>query len=86
MRFLIITLALLYACDAFAQSPDSEETPRVVYKQTTEIDFEALELEGKLVKPDGALLLERKKANFNPMIRLRTDFDSEMAQSVNEVK
>jgi hypothetical protein len=49
-----------------------------------------VEVEGTLTKPQGSLLLERKHAKFNPMIKfmikLRTDFDDEMEQSVKEVK
>ena len=65
---------------------DDKEEPKVVYKERTEIDFEGVEVQGELVKPQGSLLLERKHAKFNPMIKLRTDFDDEMEQSVNEVK
>ena len=58
----------------------------IVYSKKTEIDFEGLDVEGQLVKPQGALLLDRKRAAFNPLIRLRTDFDPEMSMSVNEIK
>tara|TARA_R110002074_G_scaffold358498_1_gene530815 strand:+ start:424 stop:672 length:249 start_codon:yes stop_codon:yes gene_type:complete len=64
---------------------DTEE-PKVVYKKKTEIDFENLDIEGQLVKPQGALLLERKKANFNPLIKLRQDFDVEMSESVKDIQ
>ena len=56
------------------------------YRQKTEIDFEGLEIEGVLQKPQGALVLDRKKASFNPLIKLRTDFNAEIDQSTNEVK
>ena len=56
------------------------------YKAKTEIDFEGVEVAGELVKPQGALLLDRKKGSFNPLIKLRANFNEEMAQSVNEVK
>ena len=49
-------------------------------------DFEGVEVAGELVKPQGALLLDRKRASFNPLIKLRTDFNQEMSESVNEVK
>ena len=74
---------ILLLTAAFAQEP---EEPKVVYKQKTEIDFEGIELEGELVKPQGSLVLERQSASFNPLIRLRTDFDHEMSLSVQEVK
>ena len=82
IRSLILTTALISA-PAFAQD---EEEPKVVYKAKTEIDFEGVEVDGELVKPQGALLLDRKRATFNPLIPLRTDFDDEMDKSVDEVK
>ena len=74
---LLLMTSLLYA---------QEEDREVVYKQKTEIDFEGLDVEGQLVKPQGALLLDRKRASFNPLIRLRTDFNPEMSMSVQEIK
>ena len=80
MKYLVL---FLLSGTAYA---NDEEEPRVVYKQKTEIDFEGVEVEGELVKPQGSLLLERKHAKFNPMIKLRTDFDDFMDESVDEVK
>ena len=82
VRCLLLTTALV-SMPAFAQD---EEEPKVVYKSKTEIDFEGVEVDGELVKPQGALLLDRKRANFNPLIKLRTDFDDEMDKSVDEIK
>jgi len=62
------------------------EEPKVIYKKKTEIDFEALELEGELIKPQGNLILERKRANFNPLIRLKEDFNTEMAESIKNIQ
>ena len=71
---------------AMADEPDTVEEPKVVYSQKTEIDFEAVEIEGILVKPQGAIILERRSTAFNPLIRLRTDFNHEMNLSVQEIK
>ena len=78
--------ALLFLLSSVAYADDSNEEPKVVYKQKTEIDFDGVEVQGELVKPQGSLLLERKHAKFNPMIKLRTDFDDLMEDSVQEVK
>ena len=59
---------------------------KVIYKEKTEIDFEGLDVAGELVKPSGALLLDRKRASFNPLIKLRTDFNEEMDRSVDQIK
>ena len=81
MKYLI-----LFVLSGSAYANDEKEKPRVVYKQKTEIDFEGVEIDGELVKPQVALLLDRKRAQFNSMIRLRTDFDDLMEDSVEEIK
>ena len=78
-------LIILLTAGAYADDSNKEE-PKVIYKAKTEIDFEGVEIEGELVKPQGALLLDRKRAQFNSMIKLRIDFDDEMDKSVDEIK
>mgnify|MGYP003138210877 CR=1 FL=1 len=75
MIFLFLTTALA-----------NEPEPIIVYQQRTEIDFESVDIEGELVKPEGILTQERVSATFNPLIRLRMDWDEEMTNSVNEIK
>ncbi len=82
---LPLTLLALTATPALAQD-DDDAGRRVTYKSKTEIDFEAVEVAGELVKPQGALLLDRKRGSFNPLIKLRADFNDEMDSSVDEIK
>ena len=82
MRYLLL---LLFSGIAYADDTKEEE-PKVIYKERTEIDFEGVEVAGELVRPQGTLILDRKKAQFNSMIKLRTDFDNEIDKSVDEVK
>ncbi len=81
-----MNLLLLLLISQPAIANDSKEEPKIVYKQTTEIDFEGVEIDGELVKPQGTLLLDRKRAQFNSMIKLRTDFDDMMEDTVKEIK
>ena len=71
---------------SLAIAEDKEVQPQVVYKKETEIDFEGVEVEGQMIKPHGSVITDRKVAAFNPLIQLRTDFQPEMRQSVNDVK
>ena len=80
---ILLTFALLVSSSPVHAD---ENEPKVVYKQKTEIDFEGVEILGELVKPQGALLLDRKRAQFNSMVWIRPDFDDEMDKSVDEVK
>lgn len=88
MKKLSFALAALIAASA-ASAPAAfaqDDERKVVYKDKTEIDFEGVEVAGELVKPQGALLLDRKRANFNPLIKLREDFNDEMNKSVDQIK
>lgn len=89
-RTIAMLLALAISGAAHAQdagSTDTDDSGRAIrYKEKTEIDFEGVDVSGELVKPAGALLLDRRKAQFNPLIRLRSDFNDEMKASVDEVK
>jgi len=75
-------IVLLLLTTALAKEP----APIIVYQERTEIDFESVDIAGELVKPEGNLITERTEAVFNPLIRLRTDWNEEMSASVNEIK
>lgn len=62
------------------------DEPKVVYKKETTIDFEAAEVEGQIKKPHGVISMERAKAQFNPLVYLRTDFFPEMENSLKEIQ
>ena len=81
MKYLV-----LFMLSGIAYADDTEEEPKVVYKQKTEIDFEGVDVVGELVKPQGSLVLDRKRAKFNSMVWIRADFDDEMDKSVEEIK
>jgi hypothetical protein len=80
----LATASILVMVTSPALAQDGER--EVTYKDRTVIDFEEVDVNGELVKPSGMLLLDRKKADFNPLIRLREHFNEEMKQSVDEVK
>jgi len=83
-RLLTALAAMMFlALPALAQDDTNRQ---VKYKERTEIDFEGVDVQGELVKPQGQLLLDRRKASFNPLIRLREDFNQEMKNSVDQVK
>lgn len=83
MTLLLLLVSLAQASDDVERNEKGE---RVVYRNKTEIDFEDLEIEGVLQKPQSALVLERKKAQFNPLIQLRLNFNPEIDQSVDDIK
>jgi len=73
--FLYLLVGTLFAQDK-----------KIEYQKRTEIDFEALDIEGEMIKPKGSIIIERQKTKFNPLIELRMDWSHEMNDSVREVK
>jgi hypothetical protein len=56
-------------------SPDLDAIPeRVVYATRTELEFDSVELDARVVRPDVVLLPEPRRPGFTPLIRLRADF------------
>ena len=80
--FLIL---MINTASADNNSNESEE-PTVIYKEKTEIDFEAIDIEGKLFKPQEELIIERQIANFSPLLQIRNSFLYEINTSVSEMK
>lgn len=81
--FFMLLASLALAAD---DSQEDVNDRKVMYRQKTEIDFEGLEVEGEMVKPSSALVIERKKAAFNPLIKIRANWQDEIDESTDEIK
>ena len=84
MRTFVLILSLLFPFPANAQERGDNE--RIIYKQRTEIDFEGVDIQGELVKPQGTLLLDRRAASFNPLIKLRENWNLEIKESIRMMR
>lgn len=82
-KFIPLLAFLLFPQEARGQEAEERQ---IKYKERTEIDFEGVDITGELVKPAGSLVMDRRKAQFNPLIRLRLDFDDKMKESIDEIK
>ena len=65
---------------------DEDIEPKVVYKEETHLDFDLVDVKGELIKPNGVIVLERQKAMFSPLLKLRSHFETEMSHSVNAIR
>ena len=84
MRTFVLILALFFPFPANAQERGDNE--RFIYKQRTEINFDGVDIQGTLVKPQGTLLLDRRAASFNPLIKLRENWNLEMKESIRTMR
>ena len=83
-RVLTLAIACFFTTTgtAVAQSDDK----RTVYKPITEIDMGETDVNATVVKPVGVMVTENRRLQFNPMIKLRKDFDAEVDLSVDAVR
>lgn len=79
----LLSLAGLAMANATA---DFNEEPIVVFKKETHLDFELFDIKGRLMKPSGAIVIERQKAIFNPLLTLRANFNSELMNSIDTIR
>ena len=65
---------------------EAETGKKIRYRKRTELDFETLNLEATIQKPSGVLHNEPPRPIFNPLIRLRDEWNDEMRSSLDAVK
>jgi len=82
---LAIQGSLGFATTALAQDKVVHEEDKVVFKKKTVIDFNDVTLEGDLTKPEGSYILNRRKAKFGSLIKLRENFEPELQKSVDNL-
>lgn len=87
MRMLsaVVLGSLLLGGVAFADEKVIREEDRTVFKKKTVVDFNDVTLEGELTKPEGSYLVDKKKARFSSLIKLRSDFLPELQKSVDNL-
>jgi hypothetical protein len=84
--FAVLLTLLVSATFAVPVMAQDDSDAQVRYKKKTEIDFEDVSVDGELKKPHGAYLLDKRQSSFNPLIRLKENFNEEMLNSVNQVR
>lgn len=89
---VVVTAAWLVAGQAAAQQQEPredvkviQEEDRTVYKKKTLIDFTDVAVEGELTKPEGSYVLNRKKTDFQSLIKVRDNFAPELQKSVDNL-
>ena len=94
MRRLALLAALFAPLPAMAQAEDGdgmltvgeEGGRRIVVKARTEIEFGELDIDAKVDGPTMVYTMVPPGLRHNSLFSLRTNFDAEMAQSVDFVR
>jgi len=82
--FVFFIALIFLLVPSIVASQDGEPTVR--YKKKTEIDFEDVTVDGALKRPHGSYMLEKRQSRFNPLIKLKENFDREMLESVEQIR
>jgi hypothetical protein len=89
LRRFALAAVLLSALAAAAEEPKGvkvvQQPDKVIVRKRTVVDFGDVTVEGELVKPEGSYVLNRNKTQFEPLIRLRDDFDAELRKSADNL-
>ena len=83
-KISVLLSLLLLSVPALAQ--DKPKNQNIVYQERTEIDFDEMEVLGELVRPQGSVITDRRRAVFDSFIKLRINWDKEMKESLKEVR
>lgn len=82
--FLLVPVALASAQGEFDEDGDKR---RVYYKPVTEIDInEAAAIEGVLQRPGMTFVRVHDDKIWNPLVKLRVDFNPEIVRSVDQIE
>ena len=86
----VVAMVALWAGPALAEEPQTQvkviqEEDKVVVRKKTTIDFTDMAVEGELTKPEGSYVLNRKKTDFQSLIRVRDNFNPELQKSVDNL-
>ncbi|NOK35911.1 hypothetical protein D7W79_13280 [Corallococcus exercitus] len=88
---MVMVAGLGVAAPALAQDSGKDsvkiiqEEDRTVYRKKTVIDFTDVAVEGELTKPEGSYVLNRKKTDFQSLIKVRENFDPELQKSADNL-
>ena len=88
-EFPMTTIMLIFSSLSFAIVNDVSFTDNniFIYKSVDEVDFEkGLNVNGEIIKPNSSLISERTAVKFNPLIKLRVEFNEELKSSANDIK
>lgn len=86
----VVAMVAVWTGPALAEEPQTQvkviqEEDKVVVRKKTTIDFTDMAVEGELTKPEGSYVLNRKKTDFQSLIRVRDNFNPELQKSVDNL-
>ncbi len=86
MLLLSLALPALAAPEAAPREDVTLEGRLIRYRERDEIDFEELEVSATVQRPGVIAVTEHYRPGFRSLVKIREDWNDEVASSVDEVK
>ena len=84
-RFALLSAVLILAGPAWSDD-DGKASKRRAGPRVVHLDLDGAEVTATVTRPSVKWIGERPRPQFNPLIRLRTEFVAEMRDSIDEVR
>jgi hypothetical protein len=59
---------------------------KVTYRKSQDVNFDAMDVDGKTRSPDGAYLVQKRGIDFVPLYKVRKNFDDNIKESAEYMK
>jgi predicted ATP-grasp superfamily ATP-dependent carboligase len=86
MTYFFVVTALNCAVFVWASRSQQPKTEKVVYQKNTKLDFEARDVDGQFISPDGKDVEGEKNIYFDSMLEERKSFKKEMTRSSRAIR
>lgn len=85
MKRILAAVVIVSSFSAFAQQEENvvREPDKTTYAKETKVDFTPTDIEGTVTKPEGDVLLVRKRPDFKSLLKVRDSFKQELRDSAD---
>jgi hypothetical protein len=82
MRFLFFAIVFLVG----VTSLHADDSKKVKFSKTQQVNFEDQDIDGKVNSPDGAYLLQKRGVQFLPLYKVNNQFEKNILESVEYLR
>lgn len=87
MKALMIFLfTFSLALNGFGESKKPAKSGKGKYSKTQEVNFDDVDVQGVVRRPEGMYLVQKKGIDFDPLYKVRNNFDRNIKESVDYLR
>jgi hypothetical protein len=92
---LVLMLVLTFSMSSQANEKNAEKkksdsgrsvASKKKYNKTQEVNFDEADIEGTVRRPEGMFLVQKKGIDFDPLYRVRQNFDRNIRESIDYLR